>query len=127
MNTLLHEPICQQVAWKNDEMKRFALALVRRALAAGGEFTTDIVPDDERGTGTGIAGSVIELLKNASVLEPVGVTQNGEWYAKRLISARPGCKSRYVGVYRLRDRGTARSFLTRNGEALEYQEQDFFN
>lgn len=126
MNAALHEPICQQVAWKNDEMKRFALALVRHALEAGAEFTTDIVPDSERGTGTGIAGSVIELLKHAHVLEPVGVLANGEWYPKRIISARPGCKSRYVGVYRLTSRWQAVKFMERNGEALAYQEQELF-
>ena len=105
----------QQITWKNSEMLNFATALVRHALEQpGAEFTTDIVPDAERGDGHGIAGSVVEMLKNASVLEPVGFTQHGIWYAKRVISTRPNCKSRYLCVHRLCSRASAEEFLRRN-------------
>jgi hypothetical protein len=113
----------QQIVWKNSEMRRFSTALVRHALASGAAtFTTDIVPDAERGDGQGIAGSVVELLKNASVIEPVGITQQGEWYPKREISTRPNCKSRYLCVHRLVSRSIAEEFLRRNKvEVIETQ------
>ncbi len=121
MSDSFHEAIAQEVVWKNDEVRRFAVALVAKALETCrmGEdctFTTDIVPDELRGDGPGIAGSVVELLKNAHVIEPVGITQAGEWYPKRLKSTRPGCKSRYLCVHRLVSVGVARAFLKRNAE-----------
>lgn len=118
------EAIHQQIAWKNSEMRSFAVALVRHALEqAGGEFTTDIVPDSERGDGQGIAGSVVELLKNAGVIEPVGITQQGVWYPKREISKRPNCKSRYLCVHKLTSRAIAEAFLQRNGMKTAKQEE----
>lgn len=130
MNEEFHEAICQEVVWKNGEMRSFAVELVRGAIQRfdefdeergdeedtlkRDEFTTDIVPDEARGDGHGIAGSVIELLKNANVIEAVGATIGLEWYAKRVKSSRAGCKSRYVGVYRLKSLAVARSFLNRN-------------
>jgi hypothetical protein len=116
----------QQVVWKNDEMCAFAVALVRHALArlydgrSCQDFTTDIVPDAARGAGHGVAGSVVEMLKNAGVIEPVGITQFGVWYPKREISKRPNCKSRYLCVYRLCSRAVAEEFLRRN--KIEFHE-----
>lgn len=109
------DAIHQQIVWKNPEMRNFATGLVRHALAGErSEWTTDIVPDAERGDGHGIAGSVVELLKNAGVIEPVGITQQGVWYPKREISKRPNCKSRYLCVHRLVSRALAEEFLRRN-------------
>ncbi len=109
------EAINQQFAWKNPEMRRFAVALIRAALAQGGEdFTTDIVDDSLRGDGHGIAGSVATVLKDAHVIHPVGVTQNGIFYAHRRQSERPGAKARYVNVYKLADRAVAAAFLRAN-------------
>jgi hypothetical protein len=118
MTAAFHEAIAQEVVWKNDEIRRFAVNLVRRALAQGGHFTTDIVPDTERGSGPGIAGSVIELLKNANVIQPVGYTApNGTWYALRCKSTRPDRKSAWLSVYQLTSAGMAESFLARHGAA----------
>lgn len=107
--------INQQVAWKNPEMRRFAVALVKAALALSGEdFTTDVVTDEQRGTGNGIAGSVATILKDAHVLEPVGFTSNGIWYALRRKSERPNAKSRWLNVYRLASPEIAGAFLRNN-------------
>jgi len=118
--------IHQEVVWKNDEVLAFAVALVKHALAkldAGQAcWTTDIVPDAERGTGNGIAGSVVTLLQNASVIEPVGIVQQGTWYANRIKSERPGAKSRWLNVYRLASRGMAGEFLARHGHAVAPRE-----
>lgn len=115
------EAIAQQVVWKNGEMLRFACALIRRALALPvepGQFTTDIVPDSERGDGHGIAGSVVDILKKSSLLEPVGIVQRGPdnqptFYAHRLKSTRADAKSRWLNVYRLTSRALAQEFLSR--------------
>lgn len=113
-----HAAIHQEMAWKHPEMERFAVALVRNALSllesGVTTFTTDIVADGERGNGPGIAGSVIEVLKHASVLEGVGMTVGGVWYPRRERSTRAGCKSRYVGVYRLCSQSIGQSFLRRH-------------
>ena len=116
MNTdaQFQEAIAQEVVWKNGEMQRFAVALVRRALDAGGHFTTDIVPDTERGDGSGIAGSVIELLKNANVIQPVGHTHGGQWFALRTKSTRPDRKSAWLCVYQLTSPALAEAFLKRH-------------
>ncbi len=107
--------IAQEIAWKNHELQRFAVALVRRALEKGGHFTTDIVPDDCRGDGQGIAGSVIELLKNANVVQPVGHTHAGQWFALRTKSTRPDRKSAWLCVYQLTSAPLAAEFLRRHG------------
>jgi hypothetical protein len=108
----------QQVVWKNDEMLAFAVSLARHALALRDrgvfKFTTDIVPDSDRGDGQGIAGSVVELLKNAHVIEPVGVMFGQVWYQERIKSERPESKSRYVNVHQLCSRAAAEEFLRRN-------------
>ena len=107
--------INQQIAWKNPEMRRFAVALVRAALGAdNAEFTTDLVADQLRGDGTGIAGSAVTVLKDAHIIEPVGITSAGTWYAARRQSERPGAKSRYLNIYKLTSRPLALAFLAAN-------------
>ena len=108
----------QEVIWKNDEVMGFAISLVKHALeklAVGStNFSTDIVPDSERGTGPGIAGSVVTMLQTANVLEPVGIFDgNRNFYPHRIKSTRPGAKFRYLGVYKLKGREVAESFLRR--------------
>ena len=126
MNTDLLEPISQEVVWKNDEVRRFAVALVAAALECGAEeWTTDLVPDAVRGSGQGIAGSVVELLKNANVIEPVGILQCGVWYPKRQKSTRPGCRSRYLSVHRLKSAPLARAFVRRNAEGRRLKVEHF--
>ena len=96
------------------------MALVRAALArTEADFTTDIVTDGIRElggarSGPGIAGSATTLLKNASVIQAVGVCKDGTFYAARRASERPGAKTRYVNVYRLASREIAEAFLQRN-------------
>jgi len=113
----------QQVAWKNAEIMAFAVALVRHALAmldSGVEkFTTDIVPDEERGAGEGIAGSVVTMLKNAGLIVACGVWAGEKgretFYAERVKSERADSKSRWIGVYKLAGtRNLAVEFLMRN-------------
>lgn len=129
MNEAFHDAICQEVVWKHPEMKAFAVSLVDHAirlLTEGREkFTTDIVPDCDRGTGTGIAGSVVELLKNAHVIEPVGVNAGGKWYAERERSTREDRKGAWLNVYKLRSRNVAVEFLRRSkaGAQPERREQ----
>jgi hypothetical protein len=115
--------VCQEVIWKNDEVLSFALSLVWHALAEyqpitkendGSTFTTDIVPDAERGSGPGIAGSVITMLQAASVIQPVGIESNKQWYPLRIKSTRPAAAARWVNVYRLASRELAQAFLCRN-------------
>lgn len=123
-----HEAIDQQDIWKAPEMKAFAIALVRVAvekLKAGQvHFTTDDVPEDKHPEGHGIAGSVIEKLKNASVIQPVGVMVAGKWYADRVRSMRPSSKGRWIGKYELCSLHNGAEFLRRNaveicGQQLE--------
>ena len=110
------EAIAQQTIWKNFEMQQFAVTLIEKALAKGGHFTTDIVPDDCRGDGSGIAGSAIELLKNAKVIQPVGhLDSAGQWYALRTKSTRPDRKSAWLNVYQLTGTALAQEFLRRHG------------
>lgn len=108
--------IAQEIVWKNHELQRFAVTLVEKALARGGHFTTDLVPDDARGDGIGIAGSVVELLKNAKVIQPVGMLdRGGQWYALRTKSTRPDRKSAWLNVYQLTSPALAQEFLRRHG------------
>jgi hypothetical protein len=106
----------QQVIWKNDVVKNFAVALVRHALeSVNPHFTTDIVPDAERGIGHGVAGTVMTMLKQAGVIEPVGIRQGATWYAHRVLSERPEAKGRFINVYKLTSSQLACEFLRRNG------------
>jgi hypothetical protein len=117
-----HDPkfnaaIAQEIVWKNPELQRFAVNLVRAALTKGGHFTTDIVPDDARGDGQGIAGSVVELLKSANVIQPVGHMHHGQWFAMRTKSTRPDRKSAWLCVYQLTSTALAEAFLALHGAA----------
>jgi Tfp pilus assembly protein PilW len=113
------QAIAQEIVWKHPELQRFAVELMQRALKQGGHFTTDIVPDEVRGDGHGIAGSVIELLKNAGLIQPVGHTDpRGQWYALRTKSTRPDRKSAWLCVYQLTNPALAQSFLARHGKTF---------
>lgn len=121
-NLQFHQGIHQEMVWKHPEMRTFAISLVEHAVELLGQavsnFTTDVVPDSDRGDGQGVAGSVVELLKNASVIEPVGINADGTWYALRVASERPGSKSRFISVYKLTSRAIAEEFLRRNQRAV---------
>jgi len=124
-----HAAIECEVVWKDAEVRRFAVELVERALnSCEPKFTTDIVPDKLRGTGTGIAGSVVQILKTAHVIEPVGVTVAGKFYPDKVISQREGRNSSPIGVYRLVSVNIAREFLRRNSSrvAAPVQQPEFF-
>lgn len=118
----------QQITWKHPEMQGFAVALVRAAYARAMEgihkFTTDIVPDTVRGDGHGIAGSVVTLLKNAHVIEPVGIFSGGKFFALRERSNRAGRKDAWNNVYRLCSLGVAREFLQRNGAPVAARQEE---
>jgi hypothetical protein len=118
----------QQVVWKNDEMLAFSISLIENALALLGagvnKFTTDIVPDSDRGTGSGTAGSVITQLTNANVIEPVGVFVGQVFYQERVKSEREKSKGRWVDVHRLCSRSVAEEFLRRNNRPVAPQQAD---
>lgn len=106
----------REIAWKGDEFRAFAVALVELALASHEPtFTTDIVPDERRGTGNGIPGSVTHTLKSAHVIEPVGHFKDSKFYPEKKISTREGRNSSPIGIYRLVSVGIAREFLRRHG------------
>jgi hypothetical protein len=108
--------IHQEIAWKNGEMQRFAVELVSRALASGRpHFTADLVPSEARGDGKGIAGSVIELHKNAGVVRPDGNNSNGQWFALRAKSTRKERNGAWLSVYQLTSAAIAEAFLKRHG------------
>jgi hypothetical protein len=126
------QAVDQQVVWKNDEMLTFSISLVEHALGLlhGGvnKFTTDIVPDADRGDGDGIAGSVVTMLKNASILEQCGVwagpAEARVFYAERKKSERDESKGRWIGVYKLCSRSVAEEFLRRNNRTAATKQAD---
>ena len=133
MNTTTTEPreafrdaIDQQDIWKAGEMRDFAVALVSAAvtkLKAGSvHFTTDDVAEHLHPVSSGIAGSVIEKLKNANVISAVGVTHAGKWYADRIRSTRPTSKGRWIGKYELCSLHNGAEFLRRNAVAIAGQQ-----
>lgn len=128
-----HEAIDQMDIWKNAEVKAFAVALVAaavRKLKAGQMyFTTDDVPEEKHPASPGIAGSVIEKLKNASVIKAVGVMLDDpelpgkkKWYADRIRSLRPSSKGRWIGKYELCSLHNGCEFLARNAVAIAGQQ-----
>jgi RNase P/RNase MRP subunit p29 len=124
-----HAAIDQQDIWKPGEMRDFAIALVSAAvlkLKAGQiHFTTDDVAEEKHPQSAGIAGSVIEKLKNASVIQAVGVTHAGKWYADRVRSTRPTSKGRWIGKYELCSLHNGSEFLARNAVEIAGQQLQF--
>lgn len=119
MNAHLNEPMCQQVAWKCGAVIAFAVHLVRVGLDTP-HFGTDDVPDHLQPDGSGIAGSTVEMLRNAHVIR--------NWYgsdaeqgvvAGRRRSRRKEANGRKVDVYELCSRGAAVEFLRRHGAAVD--------
>lgn len=121
-----HAAIDQQNIWKPGEMRDFAVALVAaavRKLKAGAiRFSSDDVPEDRQPRSPGISGSVIEKLKNASVIRAAGVTVAGQWFAARIRSARPSSKGRWIGQYELCSLAGGCEFLRRNAVAIAGQQ-----
>ena len=118
-NETFHEAIDAQDIWKPGEMHSFAVALVAAAIAKlkGGslKFSTDDVPEVDHPKSSGIAGSVIEKLKNASLIEACGHFHEGKWCADRIRSTRASAKGRWIGTYRLCSLALGNEFLERNG------------
>jgi hypothetical protein len=106
----------REIVWKNDELKNFCVELVERALNATEQnFTTDLVPDEVRGTGSGIAGSAAHILKTANVIAHVGHDHGGKFYPEKVISTREGRNAAHLCVYKLTSVNIAREFLRRHG------------
>ncbi len=65
------------------------------------------------------------MLKNASLIENVGVFALGKFYADRVKSERPESKGRFIAKYKLTSLPLAQEFLRRNGvhETAPLQEQ----
>lgn len=119
----------REIVWKNDELKTFCRELVERALASDEpHFTTDIVPDEVRGSGNGIAGSAAHILKTASVIEHVGHEHGGKFFPEKVISTREGRNAAHLCVYRLTSASIAREFLRRHGRtAAAPVQSEFFS
>jgi len=117
-----HQAIDQQDIWKPGEMRSFAIAVVAagiHALKMGRlKFSTDDVSETDHPQSPGIAGSVIEKLKNAHVIESVGVVVGDKFYPDRIRSNRPNRKSAYIGLYKLCSLNIANEFLARNGREI---------
>lgn len=118
----------QQQAWKHAQIKRYAVAFVKRGLAlgdAGIPFVgSDDVPEDAipGGDSPGIAGSAIVMLTNASVIEPFmghDSFRSPPVVGGRRRSQRPSANGRKVNVYKIVNRGMAEAFLKANGVAVE--------
>ena len=118
----------REIVWKNDELKNFCVALVERAMASDEpHFTTDLVPDSVRGTGSSIAGSAAHILKTANVIEHVGHEHGGKFFPEKVISTREGRNAAHLCVYRLTSVSIAREFLRRHGRtATAPQQTEFF-
>ena len=123
-----HEAIDQQDIWKAGEMREFAIALVSAAvmkLKAGQVyFTTDDVPEAKHPASSGVAGSVIEKLKNAHVIKPAGRMIEGQWYPERTRSTRPSRKGAWICKYELCSLANGCEFLERNAVAIAGQQLD---
>ena len=118
-NETFHQAIDAQDIWKPGEMHAFAIALVAAAvskLKAGSlRFSTDDVPEIDQPQSSGVSGSVIEKLKNASLIEACGHLHDGQWCADRIRSVRPSAKGRWIGTYKLCSLALGNEFLERNG------------
>ena len=121
-----HAAIDRQDIWKPGEMRSFAIALVAagiHALKMGRlKFSTDDVAEADHPQSPGIASSVIEKLKNAHVIEAVGVIVGDKFYPDRIRSLRANRKSAYIGLYQLCSLSVANEFLARNGHEIAVQQ-----
>ena len=93
-------------------------AAVTKLKAGALRFSTDDVPEADHPKSSGIAGSVIEKLKNASLIEACGHLHEGEWCADRIRSFRPSAKGRWIGTYKLCSLALGNAFLERNAVAV---------
>lgn len=121
-DSAFHEAIDAQDIWKPGEMHSFAVALVAAAVLKlkGGHvrFSTDDVPEIDHPSSSGIAGSVVEKLKNASLIEACGHMHDGAWCADRIRSVRTSAKGRWIGTYKLCSLALGNAFLERNAVAV---------
>ena len=88
-------------------------------------FTCDIVPDwAQPKNGPGLAGSAVNMLVSAHVIDPVlvGSDMTG-WTQLRRRSARPTRNGAAVTVYRLASVGMTEAFLRANGAAVEPRQE----
>ena len=124
-----HAAIDQQDIWKPGEMRDFALALVSAAItnlkAGKVRFSTDDVAEAKHPKSPGIAGSVIEKLKNASVIKPAGHVHEGVWCPDRIRSTRPTANGRWIGLYELCSLHNGCEFLERNAVEIAGQQLQF--
>lgn len=116
------DAIDQQDIWKPGEMHSFAVALVAAAVGRlkNGQlkFSTDAVAEHDHPASPGVAGSVIEKLKNAHVIEPCGHLHEGVWCPDRVRSARETRKGAWICRYQLCSLAVANEFLRRNGREI---------
>jgi hypothetical protein len=115
--------LSQLTAWKDREMRAFAVAFVLHALtrlnAGIPHSTVDCVPDSERtidgrAISKNVPGNVITQLKYAHIIKAVGVVVDGKFYADSEKSTRGSAKTRPVDKYELCSRAAAEEFLRRN-------------
>jgi len=112
--------------WKSEEARRFAVSFVKHALESGlPMFTTDLVPDEDRGFSAAIPGTVASSLEAAHVIESVIVGSDLTGFCQMTAKTkRKAGKGRKLGVWKLYGNGSnARVWLNRNGVHLDRQVQ----
>ena len=125
-------------AWKNDELRAYAVALVKAGIRAlddaqpstlsilAGTFAPDDVPDELHPPGQGTSGAVTSKLLRAHVIEQFygNAPHDGVMGGRRLSRSKPrnGAK---VQLYRLCSRAIAAEFLRRHGASLVPKQTEF--
>ena len=119
----------QQHAWKDREIARAAVALVRaglRELDAGQDF---FGPDNLEAAitfdGQGIVGSAVHMLREAHIIADCWAhrPEDGIVHGRRR-SLRPSANGRKVSLYTLTNRGIAEAFLRGHGMLIAVQQSE---
>lgn len=122
----LSEATVREWTWKPGPTRDMLVAVLRLALRVGvnGEFSALDLPcrgADEQG-GTGIAGSVFRLLREAGILARHGRWLDTTFYPTTILNA----GGNPIGVYRLANPGLARALLERHspGETKKQEQKE---
>ena len=116
-------------AWKSEELRAYATALVtaghHATVKGNGIFGPDDVQDDQHPEGQGTSGVVMNQLLRAGILEP--------WYGnlpdQGIVAGRRPSRSKLrhgskVQLYMLKSRPLAEAFLRRHGASVEPIQQE---
>lgn len=125
----LEKATAQLWAWKSEELRAYAIALItaghHATVKGNGIFGPDDVPDEQHPAGQGTSGVVTNQLLRAGILEP--------WYGnlpdQGIVAGRRPSRSKLrhgskVQLYMLKSRALAEAFLRRHGVSLEPIQQE---